>query len=191
MDRPSFACICRLAAVFDQAGVRWAVGGATALVLHGVTRTTKDVDLFVDAADRQILQLLREHDIHPGMVSPQHAIAYVEGCAPGEKLDVCFPDFEPLISAIARATRVDVNGAKLPVLQLADIALAKLLSEAPKDARDVELLVKEGHVRHGEVATALSSLVERGVENSPYVRRHYNLELARKRLEELAQWTGT
>ncbi|HVS65426.1 MAG TPA: nucleotidyl transferase AbiEii/AbiGii toxin family protein [Thermoanaerobaculia bacterium] len=50
--RPTLEDLRRLCRSLDEAGARYVLIGGFAMILHGGERTTKDIDLLVDPADR-------------------------------------------------------------------------------------------------------------------------------------------
>ncbi len=146
-DRRAWELVRSLAGGLDDAGVRWAIGGAMALAAHGVRRPTVDVDLFIADADRRALELFREAGAAVGKLSSTSFLVFPEGArSPLDHVDVVFPLFEPLCSAVERPVRRALDGATLPFLDAVDLCAAKLAGRGAHDEADARALLASGAV---------------------------------------------
>lgn len=140
----------RIAAALEGAGVRYAVCGGLAVTVHGAPRTTKDIDLIIDAEQVDaVLELL-----HPlgyrfraaPMVFDRGAeaertiqrVTRVEGhVALTLDLLVGHGYLEPIL---AGRRRVDLPRGPLWVVSRDGLGQMKRLAGRPQDLRDLELL---------------------------------------------------
>lgn len=156
----------RVHALLSQAGIPHALIGAAALALHGVSRSTHDVDLL--ATDPSCLT--------PSLwASPDSAQVQVEirrGDADDPLAGVVrftTPSEGPVDLVVGRARwqaavlrRAEVRsfaGVELPVLRAADLVLLKLYAGGPQDAWDVvQLLAAGGERLAAEIEPRLGDL---------------------------------
>lgn len=135
-----------LAPVLERWG-RWYVFGAQAVVLHGVPRLSADVDvtlaLVPDAPERFSEDMraggftLRVDD--PEFVRRTRVMPFVHE-ATGMPLDVVLAGSGLEEEFLARAQPADVGGAIVPVIDVADLIIAKVLAGRPKDLDDARAL---------------------------------------------------
>jgi predicted nucleotidyltransferase len=152
-------------------GTSFALIGAAAMAIHGVSRATTDIDLLV--VDPRVLD--REHwtgspavdvSIRPGGIDdPLAGVVRVrQGSA--APLDVVVGNARWQADIVAAATPTGVLGLTLPVARRADLILLKLYAGGPQDIADIIQLL------HGaDVATAAPE-VDRGVADLPEDSRH-------------------
>jgi len=147
--------------------IPFALIGAAAMALHGVSRATADVDLLT--LDRRCLAsgfwVGLETDrarfaVHRGDESdPLAGVVRFE--APGERaVDLVVGRSAWQAPLVAAAPRLPVGELELPVLDPVGLILLKLYAGGPQDAWDIEQLLggddREALVR--EVDTALAPL---------------------------------
>ncbi|MCL4837836.1 MAG: nucleotidyltransferase [Thermoanaerobaculia bacterium] len=156
-----------VAGLLDREAIPFAVIGAAAMALHGVSRATADIDLL--ALDRRCLEagFWRRPPGAPAQVEVRRGdeadplAGLVRFEAPGERtVDLVVgrsPWQRPLL---ARAERFSVGELELPVLDPTGLILLKLYAGGPQDAWDIEQLLggddRDALVR--EVDTALAPL---------------------------------
>lgn len=126
--------------------VPFAVIGAAAMAVHGVPRSTRDLDLFTLAAqclsDAFWTALTGvEAEIRRGdAADPLAGVARLR--APGEPpVDVVVgkSPWQPAIFSRVRET--EIEGVRVPVASVSDLILLKLYAGGPQDAWDVEQLL--------------------------------------------------
>ncbi len=132
-------------------GSGFAVIGAAALAVHGVARSTLDLDLL--AADRRCLEtsywapMLEagvEVAVHRGDETDPLAgvIRLTAAGEPGIDVVVGKPRWHAEV--IGRAVRASVEGLELPAARAADLILLKLYAGGPQDAWDITQLLATG-----------------------------------------------
>ena len=141
--------VSRVAAVLERLGAPYAIVGAGALAVHGVARSTFDVDLLTTSVIVLERDAWAEVSGMPGTrvavrrgdaEDPLAGVVRIE--AEGERdVDVVVGRLSWQSEAIARARRVSVAGAMLPVVLPADLVLLKLYAGGSQDAWDIEQLL--------------------------------------------------
>ena len=136
---------------------RWYLFGAQAVVLYGVPRLSADVDVTLalqpDTPERFAEDMqsagfsLRVTD--PEFVRRTRVMPFVH-VPTGMPLDVVLAGSGLEDEFLARARPTDVGGTVLPVIDVEDLVIAKLLAGRPKDIDDAHALWK----RHGPKADA-------------------------------------
>lgn len=136
-----------LGKVLEAANLPYAIGGALALGIHGVSRSTQDVDvnIFVEADRLEALLAV----LQANSVQVDAAKARTEGVTEGvffcwagtTRIDVFLPSID--LSWEAHRTRVSATVQETPTWFLSGELLAcfKLLFYRPKDLIDLERLV--------------------------------------------------
>ena len=135
-----------LRAVLDRWG-RWYLFGAQAVVAYGVPRFSADVDVTVklvpEAPDRFAREMadagftLRIDD--PDFVRRTRVLPFAHD-ATGLPLDVVLAGSGLEDEFLDRAQTVDVGGAAIPLIDRADLVVAKILAGRPKDIDDARNL---------------------------------------------------
>lgn len=139
--------LAQVSAALAAAGVPHALVGAGALAVHGISRSTFDLDLFT--TDRRALD--------PAAWGAPGAPALVEvrvgddadplaGVvrlrSPGQRdVDVVVGRAGWQRGVVARAIPADLGGRPVPVATAPDLALLKLYAGGPQDAWDVDQLL--------------------------------------------------
>jgi hypothetical protein len=128
---------------------RWYVFGAQAVILYGVPRLSADVDVTLalepDAPDRFAVDMaaagfsLRVDD--PDFVRRTRVMPFIH-TSTGMPVDVVLAGSGLEDEFLARARQTDVYGTMLPVIDLADLLIAKVLAGRPKDIDDARALWK-------------------------------------------------
>jgi hypothetical protein len=129
-------------------GVRHALIGAGALAVHGVSRSTFDLDLLV--TDRAVLassfwgRLAGQDDILDVRVGddddPLAGVVRISRRG-ARSVDVVVGRSAWQQEALARAAPVRLGEVPIPVAEPADLILLKLYAGGPQDAWDVEQLL--------------------------------------------------
>jgi hypothetical protein len=157
--------LARVSAVLDEAGVRHAVIGASALAIHGVARSTLDQDLLAVESDclaPRLWEALRAQgvdvEIRRGDWSDPLA-GLVRFAAPGERpVDLVVGKLAWQRRILERARHL-VAGTP-PVVLPVDLILLKLYAGGPQDAWDIQqlLLVTDRELLIREVEQGLADL---------------------------------
>jgi hypothetical protein len=156
----------RTAEHLARQGSAFAVIGAAALAVHGVARSTRDLDLLV--TDRRCLEpdywaALRAHGadigVHAGdAADPLAGVVRLQqgGLAP---VDVVVGKSRWQAGVLARARPARIEDADVPVARPADLVLLKLYAGGAQDAWDVAQLLAAGeHALVAEVEAGLADL---------------------------------
>ncbi len=148
--------LAALAPVLARWG-RWYVFGAQAVVAHGVPRLSADVDvtlaLVPDEPDRFVRDMhaagfaLRIDD--PDFVRRTRVMPFVHR-ATGMPLDVVLAGSGLEDEFLDRARVTDIGGTAVPILEVGDLIIAKVLAGRPKDLDDASGLWR----RHGRTLDA-------------------------------------
>jgi hypothetical protein len=135
-----------LAPVIGRWG-RWYLFGAQAVILYGVPRLSADVDVTVAlapdapeqfAADMQAAGFsLRVDD--PEFVRRTRVMPFVHGPT-GMPLDVVLAGSGLEDEFLTRAHPTNVGGTVLPLIDVGDLVIAKVLAGRPKDIDDARAL---------------------------------------------------
>lgn len=159
---------------FEANGIAFALIGAGALALRGVSRSTADVDLLT-VDDRCLheslwatlnvegldLRLLKGDFEDPLAGS-------VRLSAPADRIvDVVVGRHKWQSEIIARAERLSTGELELPVVRAADLVLLKLFAGGPKDAWDIAALLETRPDQRAELCLA----VERDLDRLPLESR--------------------
>jgi hypothetical protein len=131
-----------------ERGVAFALVGAGAMAVHGVSRATRDLDLLVTSTaclDPAIWAPL-EHGgarvrIRRGDADDPLAGALRITAAGESPVDLVVGRSGWQADAIARATVRTIEGLAVPVVTASDLILLKLYAGGPQDAWDVEQLL--------------------------------------------------
>jgi hypothetical protein len=153
--------------VLRERRMPFAVIGAAAMAVHGVARSTQDLDLLtVDAAclTPSLWESLKRRgmavDVRPG--GADDPLAGVVHIAEGVTalVDVIVGRAAWQVGVLDRATPHSIEGDRVPVASLPDLVLLKLYAGGPQDVWDIEQLLGVGDraalVAH--VATAIGVL---------------------------------
>lgn len=174
--------LARVSESLRAAGIPYALIGASALTIHGVNRSTLDVDLFaVDPAclDRQTWDLLAAEgigvDVRRG--EPDDPLAgVVRFEVPIElPVDLVVGKYVWQRKMIERAGTAIFAGVEVPVLGGADLILLKLYAGGPQDAWDIQQILA-GPERDSLIAGVERELPELPKECSRLWRRIAEIE---------------
>ena len=138
--------LAALAAVLNRWG-RWSLFGAQAVVAHGVPRLSADVDvtlrLVPDEPDRFVRDMeaagfaLAVKD--PDFVRETRVMPFVH-TATAMPVDVVFAGSAIEDEFFNRAKTTDIGGVPVPLIDVADLVIAKILAGRPKDIEDARNL---------------------------------------------------
>jgi hypothetical protein len=140
--------LAQVSATLEAIPIPYALIGALALTIHGVTRSTFDLDLL--AVDRACL----DPRIWSGIAAtgvevtirkgdPSDPLAgVVRFKSPGElPLDLVIGKYIWQKGTLERAERAVLAGVEIPVLGAVDLILIKLYAGGPQDAWDIQQLL--------------------------------------------------
>ena len=165
-----------LSPVLDRWG-RWYLFGAQAVVAYGVPRFSADVDVTLalapDAPERFVRNMeaggftLRVDD--PEFVRQTRVLPFVHA-ATGMPLDVVLAGSGLEDEFLGRAKTTDIGGVDVPLIDVADLVIAKILAGRPKDIEDARSLWR----MHGSSAdrrrvVRLLRLLEEALDQSDLV----------------------
>ena len=139
-----------LAAVLDAQSILWYLFGAQAAIVYGVARLTADVDVTVQApANRPVTDWIATLAAHrfeprfrdPAFLAQTRVLPLVHGPT-GLPVDLVLagPGLEE--EFLARARRLPVDGVVVPVVDVSDLVILKVLAARPKDLDDVAALLR-------------------------------------------------
>jgi hypothetical protein len=162
------SALAEVARLLAERGTPFALIGAGALAVHGVSRATQDLDLLV--ADPACLDLtywerarsaglavsIRKGDADDPLLG---VVSVVAGDAP---LDVVVVRHAWQAAIPRRSQPVEIEGVTVPVARPGDLILLKLYAGGPQDAWDIVQLLagSEGQAIIREVEGGLAPLPE-------------------------------
>ncbi len=137
-----------LGRVLDAAGLPYAIGDALALGVHGVSRSTQDVDVNVFVKPEELERLLEV--LTANGVSVDQARARTEGVQDGvfftwsgsTRIDVFLPSIELAWEALRTRVSIPIQGQPTWFLSAELLSCFKLLFFRSKDLLDLERLVE-------------------------------------------------
>ena len=139
---------CDLLSEFNAANVRYLVIGAHALAYHAEPRFTKDIDVWVDAADenaRRVWTALREFGAPlRGISAGEFAVpdmVYQMGIPPNRVDVLTSVAGVRFANAWRRRVRVSYGGIVIFVMSRADLIRNKRACGRPQDLLDVKQLI--------------------------------------------------
>jgi len=142
-----FAELTRVLAAFERQGIRYALCGGLAVVVHGAPRATKDIDVLVAPEDVPAVSDMASALGFPSRGPPfrfrqtgivVHRFTKVVGELP-LVLDVLVAE-ERLRPALDRVVARTVGGVTLRVLRIDDLRAMKSDAGRPQDLADLERL---------------------------------------------------
>ena len=157
-----------LSAILDRWG-RWYLFGAQAVVAYGVPRFSADVDVTLalapDAPERFARDMeaggftLRVDD--PEFLRQTRVLPFVHA-ATGMPLDVVLAGSGLEEEFLGRAKTTDIGGVNVPVIDIADLLVAKVLAGRPKDIEDARSLwrLRGSHIDRRRIRRVLRLLEE-------------------------------
>jgi len=154
MDAESVHPVLRVCSLLNQAGARYLVVGGQACILHGLVRTTEDVDLLIDASEdnaRKVIAALAQLEDHAAAeLTPADLLEnVVVKIADEVQVDVSTSAWKVRYSdAIATAQSVVIDQVTVPYLGL-DCLIASKETYREQDQWDVSRL-KDLKMRRNE-----------------------------------------
>lgn len=151
----------------DRGGVPFALIGAAALAVHGISRSTLDIDLLV--TDRGVLDLTFwtalaadiERDSRPGDSTDPLAGVIRFRAREERDVDIVVGRGEWNVDVVTQAENARHHGRDLPTARVEDLILLKLYAGGSQDRWDIEqLLATSDHA-------ALVETVERSLDRLP------------------------
>ena len=162
-----------LAAVLDRWG-RWYVFGAQAVVAYGVPRFSADVDVTVALTPDDPERFARDMEAggftlrvdDPEFVRRTRVLPFVH-VPTGMPLDVVLAGSGLEDEFLGRAKITDIGGASVPLIDVADLVIAKVLAGRPKDMEDARNLWRlHGSGAHRRRIRRLLQLLEEALGQS-------------------------
>ncbi len=149
MRSPVADLLSDLGRTFDGLGLSWYLFGAQAAIVYGVARLTADVDVTVRAPAMPTADWLAalEHHGFQGRFADAAFIAStrvlpVVHLKTGLPVDIVLagPGLED--EFLERAVVRSIDGVQVPVIEIADLVVLKVLASRPKDLDDVVSLLR-------------------------------------------------
>jgi hypothetical protein len=140
-----------VAELLGERRIRFAMIGAAAMAVHGVSRSTRDLDILIvtpEALDAMTWAPLTSQgivvDVRRG--SPDDPLAGVVRIteAGTHAVDVVVGKGAWQARIVLRATEAIIDGERVPVARLADLTLLKLYAGGAQDAWDIQQLLEAG-----------------------------------------------
>ena len=157
-----------LSAVLDRRG-RWYLFGAQAVVAYGVPRFSADVDVTLALAPDDPELFVRDMEAggftlrvdDPEFVRQARVLPFVH-TATGMPLDVVLAGSGLEEEFLDRAKTSDLGGVRVPVIDIADLVIAKILAGRPKDIEDARSLwrLHGSHIDRRRIRRVLRLLEE-------------------------------
>jgi hypothetical protein len=175
-----------LGRAFDAAGIDWYLFGAQAAICYGVARLTADVDVTARvprSGDAAWLETVESHGFQRRFTDPRFAIQShvipVVHLATGLPVDIVLagPGLEEQF--FERAAPISIDGVAVPVIEVSDLVILKVLAGRPKDLDDLAALlrIQRGRIDVARVRDVLGAL-EAALGQSDLLR---TFEAARER----------
>ena len=157
----------------NKAKAKYLVIGGHAVGLHGHSRATKDLDVWIgnDGANREAVIRALEAFGAPGSVVRNLASAskdeFVFLGHPPQRIDLLqsIPGIEDFERGYARRTCVPIDGVDVNVIGFEDLLVAKRAAGRPQDLVDVSRLEKV-RAKENEVGRKRSPSKDRGRDDS-------------------------
>lgn len=149
MRSPIADLLSDLGRAFDTLGISWYLFGAQAAIVYGVARLTADVDVTVRAPAMPTadwLATLTQHGFEgrfadAAFIANTRVVPVVH-LQSGLPVDIVIagPGLED--EFLERAVMLSIDGVPVPVIELADLVVLKILASRPKDLDDVVSLLR-------------------------------------------------
>jgi hypothetical protein len=137
-----------VAALLQEQRIPFAVIGAAAMAVHGVTRSTRDLDLFTVQADvlrpetwQRLQQAHVDVRVERGDADDPLAGVVRLGAPDEHPIDVIAGKSPWQTGIVQRSRPALIEGANVPVAAPADLILLKLYAGGAQDAWDIEQLL--------------------------------------------------
>jgi hypothetical protein len=153
--------LLRVFSALEQARVRYLVVGGVAVVLHGHLRVTADLDIVLDLAPANAVAAVRalgglgfrprapvaleqfaDPAIRRGWIEDKGLTVFSlwSPSSPGTEVDLFVREPFDFDTTYSRAVMVDLEGTRVPVIDLPDLIALKRAAGRGKDLEDVEAL---------------------------------------------------
>lgn len=138
-----------LGRALDALSISWYLFGAQAAIVYGVARLTADVDITIRppaTATSEWLADLQRHGFEPRFTEPplveQTRVVPVVHLRTGLPVDLVLagPGLED--DLLRRAVVQSIDGVPVPVIEIADLMILKVLAGRPKDVDDIVQLLR-------------------------------------------------
>lgn len=150
MRSPVADLLADLGTAFAAVDVEWFLFGAQAAIVYGVARLTADVDVTARVPaglpNAALADALERHGFRrrfdsPALMDAGRVLPFVHD-ATALPVDVVLsgPGLED--EFFARANRHDLDGVGVPVVEVSDLIVMKVLASRPKDLEDVATLLR-------------------------------------------------
>lgn len=154
----------RVAELLTARGIPFALIGAAAMAVHGVTRATRDLDLLITVPavlDHSAWSALTDAgvgvDVRRGSTDDPLAGVVRISSANERGVDVVVGRHAWQAAVVERAADAEIDGQRVPVARAADLILLKLYAGGPQDAWDIVQLLQSGD--RDVLVEAVTSLV--------------------------------
>jgi hypothetical protein len=143
--RPRFSEVCNLLNSFD---VKYLVAGGFAAILHGLPRTTVDIDIFVESSRENVEKLLKAlsnigfgiaKEIKPEEILNKHVFLFADQVR--IEIFIKLWGVSSFKDAYKRKEVIEYEGVRIPVLSLQDLIKSKD-TDRPQDREDLVALKK-------------------------------------------------
>lgn len=158
MRSPIADLLADLARAFDALGIPWYLFGAQAAIVYGVARLTADVDVtaFVPSgAVPASLDTIEAHGFQRRFLDAKFAeqsrVIPITHLATGLPVDIVLPGPGLEEQFLERAALLSIDGVAVPVIELSDLVILKVLAGRPKDLDDLAALMR---IQRGRIDTA-------------------------------------
>jgi hypothetical protein len=176
-----------LGAALGTLGVRWYLFGAQAAILYGVARLTADVDVTVQVPVNQPvptwMPILAARRFQPRFSDPaflaQTRVLPLVHEPSGLPVDLVLagPGLEE--EFLARAQRLAVDDVVVPVVDVSDLVVLKMLAARAKDLEDVTALLRvQGERIDGTRVRHVLTMLEDALGQSDLVPAFERLQVA-------------
>ncbi len=155
-----------LATVLDSRKLGWFVFGAQAVAARGAPRATQDIDITVHVDRAQLPELVsaleamgirhRHPEIADELLRTGAVLPLMHSS--GMEVDLVLAGSGLEAIALARATRLPMDGVTVPVAHATDLVIMKVLAGRGKDLDDVRALLASGDVDVAEARDLLGQL---------------------------------
>ncbi|MGC8765766.1 MAG: nucleotidyl transferase AbiEii/AbiGii toxin family protein [Brevinematia bacterium] len=166
--------IKKIAGVLEKNKIGYIIVGGQAVIVYGIFRTTKDIDITIDIDINEIekvIQILRKIGLKVLVSEPENFVRDVFVLPAIEekskiRVDIIFglSPFEK--EAIKRANKIKIDNVNVRFISIEDLIIQKVISKRNKDTEDVKiLLTKNKNINENYVIDWLKKLEEVMEEN--------------------------
>ena len=144
MRSPIADLLADLARAFDALGISWYLFGAQAAIVYGVARLTADVDVTArlpPGAGTAWLDTIESHGFARRFLDAKFAeqsrVIPITHLPTGLPVDIVLagPGLEEQF--LERAASLTIDGVAVPVIEVSDLVILKVLAGRPKDLGDL------------------------------------------------------